>query len=152
MSEGATQNSKESYLPRLSSPELILFFSFHLQFYAEHMDICKTLKRPIVIWKYMSLNNWEIGDLLSFPPGLIEIRCGPIRRWIEMKIEGISIYNVLLTGTLNFLRALATFTARCPIMNILATPVRTTYPYSLDSTTIVTLERSQTKQKDGTFG
>lgn len=63
---------------------------------------------------------------------------------MEMKMERMNIYDYfLLTGTLNFLRALATLTARCPIMAILATPVRITYPYSLDSTTIVTLERSR---------
>lgn len=67
---------------------------------------------------------------------------------MEIKTDRMNIYvYFLLTGTLNFLRALATLTARCPIMTILATPVRTTYPYSLDSTTIVTLERSQINLK-----
>lgn len=69
----------------------------------------------------------------------------------EWKIK-MNIYYFLLTDTLNFLRALATLTARCPIIIILATPVRTTYPYSLDSTTIVTLERIKIKQIDGVFG
>lgn len=45
---------------------------------------------------------------------------------------------ILLTGTLYFLRALPTFMARCPIITMLAAPVNTTSPYSLESTTILT--------------
>lgn len=44
----------------------------------------------------------------------------------------------MLTGTLYFFRALPTLTARCPTMIMLAKPVRTTYPYSLERTTILT--------------
>ena len=44
---------------------------------------------------------------------------------------------LLLTLTLYFLRALPTFTARCATINTLAAPVNTTYPYSLDRTTIL---------------
>lgn len=43
-----------------------------------------------------------------------------------------------LTWTLYFLRALPTFMAKCPIITILATPVMTTSPYSLERTTILT--------------
>lgn len=54
------------------------------------------------------------------------------------KNSGIEETLLLLTFTLYFFRAMPTLKARCPTMIILANPVSTTYPYSFESTTILT--------------